>query len=65
MPRYIDGEFVLRRKNYEGNDKIKYKGNTFVVRNRNLLTHKPEKYAPSYIEHSPIRAIFFEGFVSF
>ena len=26
MPRYIDGEFVLRRKNYEGNDKIKYKG---------------------------------------
>ena len=69
MPRYIDGEFVLRRKNYEGNDEIKYKGKapffTFVVRNRNLLTHKPEKYAPSYIEHSPIRAIFFEGFVSF
>lgn len=52
MPRYIDGEFVLRRKNYEGNDKIKYKGKapffTFVVRNRSLLTHKPEKYAPSY-----------------
>lgn len=55
----------IMRETTRSNIKVKRLFFTLVVRNHNLLTHKPEKYAPSYIEHSPIRAIFFEGFVSF
>lgn len=41
----------IMRETTRSNIKVKRLFFTFVVRNHNLLTHKPEKYAPSLNTH--------------